>query len=221
MRFVYDGEPPAVTPILLPNVGAVEDEKLLVNPTNRGIKNVVVYVYTGRGGTELPEFHPRNEVVTLTANNLKFSPHVLLARVGDMLKIENQQPVGISANLNFSRNQPAIWMVRPGKANSLILKQPEPVMMPVDDNIHPWMRAYLVVMEHPFVAASDENGDLYIRGLPVGKELVFAVRHEFGKFEEVRVDGIAEVWRRKRFSLMLEPGQNDLGDVLIPRGAFE
>ena len=31
--------------------------------------------------------------------------------------------------------------------------------------------------DHPFAAVSDENGDLTIKGLPAGEELVFRVYH--------------------------------------------
>ncbi|EMI22707.1 putative secreted protein, partial [Rhodopirellula maiorica SM1] len=65
MRFVFDGVPPPVNqinvlPALAPAGGPVLDERLLVDPVSKGIRNVVVYVYTGRGGSKLGPF-PRSD----------------------------------------------------------------------------------------------------------------------------------------------------------------
>jgi hypothetical protein len=49
-------------------------------------------------------------------------------------------------------------------------------MIPVKCNIHPWMRAYVNVVEHPFFAVTDENGAFTINGLPPGTYTLTAVR---------------------------------------------
>ena len=36
-------------------------------------------------------------------------------------------------------------------------------------NIHPWMNAWLVVKDHPYMAVSDDNGKLEIKNLPAGE----------------------------------------------------
>ena len=96
------------------------------------------------------------------------------------------------------------------------LTESEPAPIPVDCNIHPWMKSFVVILDHPFAAVSDENGDLMIKGLPAGQELVFRANHEAGRINDVTINGKDEEWSRSRFELEIKPGLNDLGTVVIP-----
>ena len=230
MQFVYDGDVSA--PAKLDINKDVEfcgqhgltNEKLIVNPENRGVKNVVVYVFTGRGGTDLDDVAPRNQELTLANENCRFEPRYVIAQTGDTLKVTNPDPVGHNANLNFFRNRAQNFTIPAGQEKSVLLEEPEPAPIPVDCNIHPWMRAYVVVLEHPFAAVSDADGVLEIKGLPAGKKVTFRVYHEAvaqGKsLDEVMIDGKKESWRRSRFDLTLGAGENDLGKVVIPAGTL-
>ncbi len=99
------------------------------------------------------------------------------------------------------------------------LEKPEPGLVNVTCNIHPWMKAKLLVLDHPFAAVSDENGEIVIKGIPVGEQ-VFRANHEAGKIDEVSVGGKDEKWSRSRFTLDIKPGMNDLGTVVIPKDAL-
>lgn len=230
MKFVYEGD--AISPDAIDVNKDVEfcgkhglmNEKVLINPENKGIKNVVLYVYTGRGGSKLPEIEPRNETLTLANKNCRFDPHIVIAQTGDTLKVTNPDPVGHNANLNFFRNTAQNFTIPANQEKSVELTEPEPAPIPVDCNIHPWMRAYVVVLEHPFAAASDENGMLEIEGLPAGQELNFRVYHEGlaqgESFEDVKIDGEAQGWRRNRFDWTVQEGENDVVEVVVPAGTL-
>ena len=227
IQFVYGGDPPKPAQ-LNPNKDAqfcgnhpLVDETLLVNPKNKGIKNVVLYVYTGRGGSDLPKTDAGGDTLVLQNENCRFDPRIVVAQVGDTLKVTNPDPVGHNANLNFFRNKAMNPTIPAGEAVSVKLEEEEPAPIPVDCNIHPWMRAYVVVLEHPFAAVSDEDGVLTIKGLPAGEELTFRVFHEAGRIDEVNVNGEERSWRRSRFDVAIKPGMNDLGTVVIPAASLE
>ncbi|EMI55153.1 putative membrane or secreted protein [Rhodopirellula sallentina SM41] len=225
MRFVYDGTPPSVDNID-PNKDrefcgkhVIPNEKLIINPTNKGIQNVIVHVYTRSSGDDLPKTGPGTKTHVLANDECRFEPHVVVAQTGDTLKITNPDPVGHNANLNFIRNTAQNLMIPSGQEKEIALEEEEPAPIPVDCNIHPWMRAYVVVLEHPFADVSDEDGNIVIEGLPAGKEITFAVRFEGGKLDEVKVGGKETDWRRQRFEVDLKAGDNDLGDILVPADA--
>ena len=227
MRFVYDGDPPAPEKIV-PNKDVqfcgqfdLVDEWLLVDPDNKGIKNAIVYVHPERGGSKLPKSEPKNEIKLLAAKNCRFEPRVIIAQTGDTLRITHPDSIGHNANLNFFRNSVQSMMIPVGHDRNYELKEAEPTAIPVDCNIHPWMRAYVVVLEHPFADVSGDDGSITIEGLPAGEELTFRVYHETGRIDEVSIDGKEESWRRSRFDLDIKPGMNDLGDVIVPPAAFE
>ncbi len=225
IRFEYGGDPP---PTLLVKVDKdveycgrkdLNSETLVVNKENKGIKNVIVYVYTGRGGSDLEDVKPSNKTVTLANQDCRFEPHVVIAQTGDTLNVTNPDAVGHNANLGFFNNKQQNFTVAAGQEKSVPLEEDEPAPIPVICNIHPWMKAYIVVLDHPFAAASDENGELTIKGLPTGK-LTFRANHEAGSIKEVKIDGKDEEWSRSRFEIDIKPGLNDLGTVVIPADAL-
>ena len=63
-------------------------------------------------------------------------------------------------------------------------------------DFHPWMRAYLFVMEHPYFAVTDAQGHFTIKGLPVGN-YTLAIWHEaFGEQEQkitVKAGGLKDI----------------------------
>lgn len=227
IKFVFGGDPPAAQEV---NVNKdVEfcakkpllSDRLLVNPTNKGVKNVIVYVYTGRGGSKLDDVDPANNTHTLANENCRFNPHIVIAQTGDTLRVTNPDAVGHNANLGFFNNKQENFTIPAGQEKSVELKKDEPAPIPVDCNIHPWMKAYVVVLDHPFAAVSDENGDLLIKGLPAGDDLVFRAYHEAGSLSEVEIGGKREDWKRSRFEVKIKKGMNDLGTVVIPKNALQ
>jgi uncharacterized protein (DUF2141 family) len=55
--------------------------------------------------------------------------------------------------------------------------------VPVKCNIHPWMRAYIGVVNHPFFAVTGDDGSYSIKGLPPGTYTIEIVHEKFGKQE--------------------------------------
>ncbi len=227
IRFEYAGKPFTPKPIDVNKdmefcgKHGLAEERLVVNKQNQGIKNVVVYVYTGRGGSKLDKVEPAKNTHTLANQNCRFEPHILITQTGDTLKVTNPDPVGHNANMNFFENKAQNLMVPASGEQQVALEKPEPAPIPIDCNIHPWMKAYVLVLDHPFAAASDENGDLTIKGLPAGEKLIFRVYHEAGAINKVTVNGKKEDWARSRFEVEIKPGLNDLGTVVVPADALE
>lgn len=226
IRFEYGGDVPETSNVNVTKdtqfcgKEALVEETLLVNKENKGIQNVVLYVYTGRGGSKLDDVAPANKTHTLANEKCRFEPHIVIAQTGDVLKVTNPDDVGHNANLSFFNNKQQNLMIPATQEKEVELKEPEPAPIPIDCNIHPWMKAYVVVLEHPFAAVSDENGDLTIKGLPAGEKLTFRVFHEKGAINEVEVDGKDEEWKRSRFEVKIKAGMNDLGTVVVPAGAL-
>ncbi len=196
------------------------NEKLLINKDNKGVKNVIVYVYDGRGGSKLDKYPEVNNKHTLANSQCRFEPHIVIAQAGDTLDVTNPDAVGHNANLNFFNNKAQNPTIPSGQKVTVEMPEAEPAPIPVDCNIHPWMRAYVVVLKHPFAAVSDENGLMTIKGLPVGKKLVFRAFHEAGSIKEVKVDGKSTEWKRSRFEVDIKAGLNDLGTVVLPDGSL-
>ena len=227
IQFKYGGDAPDAKDITPTADGAycgkhpIVDERLLVNGENKGIKNVLVYVYTGRGGSDLDYKGGEAETKELANKGCQFEPHIVIAKAGDTLKVTNPDEIGHNANIQFFKNDSVNPMIPAGQEVAIDLEDPEPAPISVSCNIHPWMTAKLVVLDHPYAAVSDADGNLVIKGLPVGEELVFRAFHESASVKEVEIDGKEVSWKKSRFEVEIEPGVNDMGTVVIGADQFD
>ncbi|MEM6693023.1 MAG: methylamine utilization protein, partial [Planctomycetota bacterium] len=150
MKFVYGGSAPAQETLNLAQNGDfcgthnLINEELVVDSSTNGIKNIVVYVYSR--SSDIPEQPPANKTHELANKNCRFEPHVVLTQTGDVLNVTNPDPVGHNANLNFFRNTAQNLMIPAEQNKEVQLEEAEPAPIPIDCNIHPWMRAYVVVL---------------------------------------------------------------------------
>ena len=63
-------------------------------------------------------------------------------------------------NPTFNRTQPK------GRAIPITFTKPE--IIRIDCDLHPWMRAWVVVAEHPFYAVTGASGEFALGSLPAG-----------------------------------------------------
>jgi plastocyanin len=220
-RFVYGGiaVPPAAINVRGPAAAVpITEERLLVHPKDNGIRNVVMHVYTGRGGSKLPNVVHEPRTVPLVCRDYRLEPHVVPLQVGDKIEITNQEQVGHNLNLNFFANMAQNLVIAPGAQRTILIDKPEPGVIPVDCNIHPWIRAYAVVLDHPFVDVSDEHGNIEIAGLPTDERLAFRLYHEAadGAIKEVIIDKTVVTLKRNVLEIGITPGMNDIGTITIP-----
>ncbi len=105
-------------------------------------------------------------------------------------------------------------MIPAGKSFELDLKKEQRIPIPVTCNLHPWMKGYVLARNTPYVAVSGKDGVFKIDKLPLGK-LEFQVWHE--KAGYVAIPG----WKRGRFTVKIDKGVRDLGDITLPATLFK
>jgi uncharacterized protein (DUF2141 family) len=57
-------------------------------------------------------------------------------------------------------------------------------MIPVKCNVHPWMRAYIGVVHHPFFAVTGDDGTFTIKNLPAGTYTLQAWHETYGTMDQ-------------------------------------
>ncbi len=165
----YQGPVPKRRALSLPHAcaslheGPVYNEALVVR--DGGLANAFIRIVEGLGDRSFPV--PRGEVV-LDQVGCIYLPHVVGVRAGQKLTFLNSdnEPHNVrsSAKINRGFN---VGMPNQGMRLTKVLKHPElPVTLKC--NIHPWMKAYVGVMEHPYFAVSDESGAFEMEHVPPG-----------------------------------------------------
>jgi len=112
--------------------------------------------------------------VVLDQNGCHYKPHVLGIQVNQKLSVTNSDQTTHNIHptpaLNKEWNQTQAVGAAPIEQT---FTRPE-TLIPVKCNQHPWMKAYIGVMKHPFYAVSAENGTFEIKNVPAGKYTVVA-----------------------------------------------
>lgn len=206
----------------------VPSEKLVVNPTNKGIANVAFYVDTRKTKLAATNIHPSLSAVpeakpVLDNVKCQFFPHVMAIRAGQTLEVKNSDEVAHNAKFAFFDNEEVNPTVPAKSSVSVKTKKEEKSPTKVECNIHPWMAAHVLVLDHPYFGISDADGAITIEKLPAGVELEFKLWHENSNksIEEIKVNGKSESWKKGATKLTLKEGMNDLGTITINVDRFK
>jgi len=158
----------------------IKSEEYVVSPTG-GLANVFVYVKSGLEGKTFPA--PATPA-SLTQKGCQYRPHVVGVQVKQPLEIVNEDATLHNLNAQAKSNLPFnIAQPIQGMKTTRTFDKPE-VMVPLMCNVHPWMKAYIGVVDHPFFAVSDETGAFVIKGLPAGTYVLEAWHEALGTSDQ-------------------------------------
>ena len=171
-RAVLRGNPPPekiITPDALCGKLAVQPftTRHYVVGADRGLANVFIYVKAGAPPTPASGPGPMLDQV-----GCEYYPYVMGVQTGQTFKVKNSDSMLHNVHVltkpgggNKERNiaQPVKGMV-----TSLVFPAPE-VFIKFKCDVHPWMFAYVGVVDHPWFAVTDQNGNFALpAGLPPG-----------------------------------------------------
>ncbi len=159
-------------------------EKLVINK-NSTVRDVFVYIKSGLStGKTWPV---PSEPVVLDQDGCHYVPHVFGLMAGQELLVKNSDNTAHNIhampknNNEFNKGQP-----KKGMKFTESFANPE-IMVKIKCDVHPWMSAFCAVMDHPFYAITDENGDFDITGLPNGTYVIATWHERFKKGQEMTV----------------------------------
>jgi plastocyanin len=226
-KFVVDGtvgEPPALNANKDPETCGkhpLVDETVVVGEGNT-LANAVVFIYSRKEIEAHPDYGDAKSATPAVLDNkaCRFEPHVLAVRTGQPLQISNSDPIGHNTNAAFVQNSPFNQIIASGTPATITLAKAEPLPTTVACNIHPWMKGYLVVQQHPYVAISNDKGEFEIKNIPVGTH-EFVFWHEGKGFMKNMTLKAGKTDRRGRAKLKIAAGETlDLGEIKIPAASL-
>jgi hypothetical protein len=154
-------------------------EEVVVNDNNT-LRNVFVWVKSGLPDRQWPT---PAEPVKLDQHSCMYKPHVIGVMANQPIDILNSDPTNHNihptpkVNREWNESQPP-----KGEKKTKSFPRQE-VMIPVKCNVHPWMKAYIGVVSHPYFAVTGEDGTFSIKDLPPGSYTVEAWHEKFGAQE--------------------------------------
>jgi hypothetical protein len=205
-QFVLDGPIPEMKPLVAKgdvamkdsavcSKAGVPDESLVVDPATKGIANVFVYM-PKKPGDIAPELRESKEkVVKFDQEGCHFIPHALILRTDQTIAILSGDPISHNTDVVGVRNSGQNQTISMDRVGTTKWTFPEAERMPimVKCDIHPWMRAWWLILDHPYAAISGKDGKFTIEKVPAGTQEFMAWqdandgRWVFGKNRATRV----------------------------------
>ena len=131
--------------------------------TDAGLANVVVSLVDITRGVALAAETP----LTLDQRGCRFIPHVLLAPVGQAVHVLNSDPLTHNVHTAAFDNR-SVNRTQPASAGAMELTFDMPEKVGVRCDIHPWMDAWIAVIDHPYHAITNEAGAFALDDIPPG-----------------------------------------------------
>lgn len=215
-QVVFDGVPPVLPPLVKegeatkdPQIcsNEIPDERLVVDAKTRGIRDVFVYI------KKAPSVHPdlrKGQPDDLHAIALKcrYIPHALFAQTNQMIRFKSEDKSG--HNLHFNATHPfgRAFSDRSPDGEPIRFKQTELTPMSVTCDVHPWMNARWLILDHPYAAITDAAGKFQISKFPAGD-------HQFVVWQE------SAGYLVKELKVTIKPDQTtDQGVMTFPLEKF-
>lgn len=194
-KVTLKGTPPPEKPLPLdPSCGKLNTK----NPTTRffvtgdggALADVFVYI---KDGLKEKNFAAPADAKVLDQSGCEYSPYVSGLQTKQKLLVRNSDPLLHNVHVtpgpgsqNKESNQAQI-----AKAADIekTFDSPE-VLLRFKCDVHPWMFAYVGIVDHPFYAVSSKDGSFTLKGVPPGKYVVEAFHRKAGaQTKEVTVEG--------------------------------
>jgi plastocyanin len=224
-RFVLEGNAPSPTRLNVDKDQAVcgahqlFDESIVIGK-DKGIANVAIYVTTRKIPINKSYDKSATESVLLDNKGCRFEPHVQKLRVGQTLIVKNSDPVAHNTNI-AGRNIQANPLLASGATAEFPIAGTESDPAKVSCNIHPWMKARLVVTSNPYCAVSKDDGSFELVDLPAG-DLELQVWQENAGNLDVKNSDLQPGSGPGRFKISLKPGEKkDLKDIVVTAAALK
>lgn len=159
----------------------IPDHRLAIDPKTKGVRYAFVYLARPKGSNAeavkaLLAKHPQAEI---DQKNCDFIPRTLAIHKGQTVVFKSSDPVGHNVRYTGFTN-PAKNVALPPNGSTTAKLVPEARPLPLNCDIHPWMKGWIMVFDHPFFAVTSEDGSFEIPNVPAGAQNLVVWQEETG-----------------------------------------
>jgi plastocyanin len=181
-QVVFGGDPPAASvlvekgkaaknPEVCAKDAAIMSERLIVDAATKGVKNAIVYLPRPTAVNEDAKKAASGKTVLFDQKNCTFEPHALGLMAGVPVEFKSSDPISHNINVKL-KNSTFNSLIGGGQSIKFTPSSPERMPGPVVCDIHPWMAATWMVVDHPYIAVTDDKGNFEIKNVPAGTQKV-------------------------------------------------
>lgn len=132
--------------------------------SNQGLRNVVVSL---TDITEGAAISVSSTPPALDQDGCEFTPHILIAPVQETVNVLNSDPITHNVHTAAFENRP-LNRAQPAAVRSIDVTFDAAEKVRVRCDIHEWMSAWIVVVDHPYYQVTGESGSFVLENVPPG-----------------------------------------------------
>jgi hypothetical protein len=188
----------------------IPNDKLVLGDGN-GVANVFIFVPKAPVGVPVPPVP--GEPVKFDQKDCRFFPHALVIRTKQTLKILNSDSFLHNTHIYAQRSDVFNQSVPPHNSTGIDYQFEKSEAKPVEVkcDIHSWMRAYQMPLDHPWAGVTNPKGEYEIKNVPAGEQK-FQVWHE-GAGGGGYLD--------RNMTVTIKPGEVTTKDITYDASKFE
>jgi plastocyanin len=172
--------------------GGLPKTKFYVVDANGNLADVIVTI---KGVPGAASTGASAAPVVLDQKGCLYVPQILAVQTGQKIVVKNSDPCVHNVHAKPTANPESNQVQMPGGADlTYTFDKPEPFLKYQCD-VHPWMFAWVTVVDHPYFAVSGADGKFTIKNVPAGKYTIEAVHRKLGTQTaevEVKADGATQ-----------------------------
>jgi hypothetical protein len=191
-RLVWGGDKPPDVRILAEKGKAQKDpdicakdqtilsHELEVDPTSKGVAYGFAYLVRPQGTNPdaVRNLVASSPKVEFDQKNCDFLPHSLAMHQDQMLVLRSSDPKMHNVRVTGFNNGINKTIGPQQQIEEKLAKETRPIYVKCD--IHPWMSANLLVLDHPFFAVTGRDGSFEIKGVPAGDQNLMVWQEKVG-----------------------------------------
>jgi plastocyanin len=159
--------------------GEVREEPMIEVGPSQGVHNAVVYLVDVSKGKA---WGPPSKPAELDNVKCRFEPAVQVIRAGPLAVI-NKDPV-LHNSHGYYGKRTAFNMAQPIQNQELSADLSRPGTVRVDCDAHGWMEGWVYVVDNPYYAMTDADGNFSITDVPPGNYNLVAVQSFTGPVQQ-------------------------------------
>ena len=189
----------------------VPNESVVIDPATKGLANVVVWIGEKPSKIHPDLLKPAKPEIDFDQKGCRFLPHILLVRTDQKVRVMSDDSVAHNTHTWPRANKQVNFIVGANDRAGVVVKEvstKEKTPTKITCDIHSWMEAYWVILDHPYAAVSNAKGEFEIANLPVGV-------HEIKVWQET------SGWLIKSKMITIKEGNNALDPIKVDPAAFK
>jgi len=172
--------------------GGLPKTKFYVVDANGNLADVIVTI---KGVAGAASTGASAAPLVLDQKGCLYVPQIIAVQTGQKLVVKNSDPCVHNVHTKPTANPESNQVQMPGGADLTYTFDKAEPFLKFQCDVHPWMFAWVTVVDHPYFAVSGADGKFTIKNVPAGKYTIEATHRKLGTQTaeiEVKADGATQ-----------------------------